>query len=974
MADKEVPQKKVLSLVLCVAVMLSVMVMGAGAAFSDQDKIENTEAVNMCTALNIIGGYPDGSYKPEGNIKRSEITKMICVALNGGKEPNVSTNTTPTFSDVRGTNAAWAEGYIESCVAQGIISGVGGGRFSPNGNVTGTQLAKMLLVSLGYNANTEGFVGNAWATNVNVIASQKGLYEGLESMDTSAALTRDNAAQMVWNAMNAYEVEYKTTIVTDENGKLETIVTVQDKVVGSNNDKITLLEDKYEAKTFTGTFDGDANVLSLKDGQVQVTGSIEDDGTNQKPAKFTYDFDLKYIGEEVNVLFKDGTGGTKDQPDDKDTIYGVIVTGGTSVVNATLDDIDDNYNTTGEVSINDTAYDVAESGKIVTNYVSENKWSSSVSDGVSKIEALSKTNGNTVKFILDDNNEIVSAYVTEYAITKVTAVNSSKVSLKDIGSIDLKDNEVYSDIAKDDVVVYQKLYSTDKDKATFIITKAETVSGKLTGYKGTETVTVDGTAYDTMNKALVGGLTDDAKTSFVTGDIGETITAYLVNGYVAAVDMSASASNYALVEDVGSGTVGGVDEFKMKVILADGTERTVTVDKDSAVNTAVSFGDGDLIKYASISDSNVMDVTSVTKDGTSDILTASASGNVYDKDTKSFAQKADLSTYAISTSDAVLFVKTTENGNFYAYNMRSLGNIKATSGTTKFFSVLDDGKVVAAYVELTSKPSGATTDTVYGIVSAAKGTVKVGDEYKSEYTVSNNNQEYTVYMPTSATIAKGDIVSFELASDNIYGNGDVTVYTTSNAKYIDELDKDNVLSYYDTIGGSVVTKALDDDAQIVYVNQDKDTAGEDIGVGEYDSITNYANAVVVLDSNGSKVVAIIVESSGECNVVNASLTLKNQVNGSNGAWTAAKTDDSATFTVSAKNIADGTVKVTWYTDNTYADTTTAPANLTVSGNNLASGTATITMTENGTTVTAGTYYFTISVGGMTARGTLQVDA
>ena len=29
--------KKVLSLVLCVAVMLSVMVMGAGAAFSDQD-------------------------------------------------------------------------------------------------------------------------------------------------------------------------------------------------------------------------------------------------------------------------------------------------------------------------------------------------------------------------------------------------------------------------------------------------------------------------------------------------------------------------------------------------------------------------------------------------------------------------------------------------------------------------------------------------------------------------------------------------------------------------------------------------------------------------------------------------------------------------------------------------------------------------------------------------------------------------
>ena len=72
MRGKEFPQKKVLSLVLCVAVMLSVMVMGAGAVFSDQDKIENTEAVDACSALNIIGGYPDGSYKPEGNIKRSE--------------------------------------------------------------------------------------------------------------------------------------------------------------------------------------------------------------------------------------------------------------------------------------------------------------------------------------------------------------------------------------------------------------------------------------------------------------------------------------------------------------------------------------------------------------------------------------------------------------------------------------------------------------------------------------------------------------------------------------------------------------------------------------------------------------------------------------------------------------------------------------------------------------------------------------
>ena len=182
--------------------MLSVMVVGAGAAFSDQSKIKNTEAVDACTALNIIGGYPDGSFKPEGNITRAEVTKMICVALNGGKNPAVSTNTTPTFSDVRNNaNAAWAEGYIESCAAQGIVSGVGGGKFAPNGNVTGVQLAKMLLVALGYKSENEGFTGNAWATNVNTIASAKGLYAGLETIDPSAAIRSPVITPLRWSGM-----------------------------------------------------------------------------------------------------------------------------------------------------------------------------------------------------------------------------------------------------------------------------------------------------------------------------------------------------------------------------------------------------------------------------------------------------------------------------------------------------------------------------------------------------------------------------------------------------------------------------------------------------------------------------------------------------------------------------------------------------------------------------------------------------
>ena len=318
--------------------MLSVMVVGAGAAFSDQSKIKNTEAVDACTALNIIGGYPDGSFKPEGNITRAEVTKMICVALNGGKNPAVSTNTTPTFSDVRNNaNAAWAEGYIESCVAQGIVSGVGAGKFAPNGNVTGVQLAKMLLVALGYKSENEGFTGNAWATNVNTIASAKGLYEGLEKLDVSAALTRDSAARMIWNALQAYEVEYKTTLTTDKNGQLTSQITVQDKVVGSTNDKITMLRDKYDAWVNVGTLvkvDGKDLTIDMNPADRAASDLVKDADNNDLASldftKLGKDYSA-LMGQKVKIIFKNGK--TND-------VLGVYATEDNTVYNTVMNAVE----------------------------------------------------------------------------------------------------------------------------------------------------------------------------------------------------------------------------------------------------------------------------------------------------------------------------------------------------------------------------------------------------------------------------------------------------------------------------------------------------------------------------------------------------------------------------------------------------------------------------------------------------------
>ena len=283
--------KKVLSLVLCVAMMLSVMVMGAGAAFTDQDKIVNEEAVDMISALGIVDGYEDDSFQPEKNIERGEAAKMIAVMLNGGKDA-VQDTSVSSFNDVLGSADAWANKYIEYGVSKGILAGVGGDRFAPASNVTGTQLAKMLLVSLGYDADKEGYLDDtSWAVNVNTDAASVGLYEGLESIDMNVALTRDNAAQMIWNALNANTVRYSIL-----GGLTENRTTLLQDAFGDGYDVdtgiLTNIKWNKDRNEYTYTIDGEKyvsagdysdlfamNVAVLRNGNDALLVRVNEGGT-----------------------------------------------------------------------------------------------------------------------------------------------------------------------------------------------------------------------------------------------------------------------------------------------------------------------------------------------------------------------------------------------------------------------------------------------------------------------------------------------------------------------------------------------------------------------------------------------------------------------------------------------------------------------------------------------------------------------
>ena len=181
----------------------------SAAEFTDGQQITCREAVEGLAELGVLNGKPDGSFDPKGAVTRAEMCKVIVMVLNGGKTPKFEAPGMPeptfTHSDVPGH---WARYFIEYCNSLGVVSGRGDGTFDPDGAVTGRELAKMLLTTVGYSGEKEGFTGSGWASAVDALAEETGLYSGLDADLAEAALTREEAAQMTWNALDVEQVTY----------------------------------------------------------------------------------------------------------------------------------------------------------------------------------------------------------------------------------------------------------------------------------------------------------------------------------------------------------------------------------------------------------------------------------------------------------------------------------------------------------------------------------------------------------------------------------------------------------------------------------------------------------------------------------------------------------------------------------------------------------------------------------------------
>ena len=209
--------KKVLALVLAVATLLSFATIASAsvADFNDSKDVKHTEAVDILSTIGVLNGYKDGSYKPGRVITRAEAAKIIAMFDNG--DTNIKELYAPVnFTDVASNH--WAQSYISYCYHTGIIAGVGNNKYAPEAEVTGVQFLKMVLVVLGFDAKEEGLVGTGYSVRARNLAREVGLLEGIgNDFDYTKGLTRDNAAQIMLNALRTSTVKYGKVVDLNKN-------------------------------------------------------------------------------------------------------------------------------------------------------------------------------------------------------------------------------------------------------------------------------------------------------------------------------------------------------------------------------------------------------------------------------------------------------------------------------------------------------------------------------------------------------------------------------------------------------------------------------------------------------------------------------------------------------------------------------------------------------------------------------------
>ncbi|MFC4598741.1 InlB B-repeat-containing protein [Cohnella hongkongensis] len=118
---------------------------GSALPFQDQDQIGSwaKRAAALAVQAGIVGGYGDGSFRPDARITRAEMASMIARALKVSLDTDAPTG----FADDEDI-PKWARGAVEAIRQLGIVRGRGDNKFVPNDTATRAEAVAMILSML----------------------------------------------------------------------------------------------------------------------------------------------------------------------------------------------------------------------------------------------------------------------------------------------------------------------------------------------------------------------------------------------------------------------------------------------------------------------------------------------------------------------------------------------------------------------------------------------------------------------------------------------------------------------------------------------------------------------------------------------------------------------------------------------------------------------------------------------------------
>ena len=840
--------KKVLALVLAFACAFT---MFAGAAFTDQaDFAVKTDVVDTLVQLGVINGYTDGSFKPNGTVTRAEMAKMIYVLRTGNSDASAYNDDKTSFTDI-GTH--WARGYIKYCQSLGIIAGKSNTKFDPNGNVTAQEAAKMLLVTLGYNAEKAGLTGAGWASKTNALADENGLLEDVNTSFT-AACPRQYAAQLIYNTIDTPTVVWRDDAYTNVD-----VLNRDNQTVGEKY--MNLVKDEAA----TGAHDNILTKVEKEDGRdtytITVSGAVY-----TRVAKDYSDL----IGQDVVVMYK---------KNDTSKVFGVYAAEDSKVIaSGTVGQLESISGETKKTKLNGTEYKLDDVKSTVT-VIEPNSTATDTLANLESYTAIDKVAG-TVKLVDNDgDNKVDTLVYTPVTVGQITYAGSKSVTINNgVGANDVDDLNIYDGYAKDDwTVVTADTYTSSGDTA---VAKIDVVTSKVASVKSSTPKEVK--INDSWYKIATGSVADD--TASVKS--GSTYDFAIVGNYVVnAKETEAASTDVLVVTDYESTSTGmqGTTTQKVKAYFLDGSSKTIEVEK---LSLTAGTDESDVDRSSNNIDSDDVNklYTYSTRSNGTYTLKALGSGNKAGYESAVNLKSGNITgsnkidNFSIS-DDAVVFALYGSATNGVRHDVKVLTGKTVNDWKTGYGSQV-------AYA--TKKSNGIETVRVAVVVDNSKYS-GAGSDYKYAYMTSDSyegtngedNDKTTVY--EAWTGSENVTLKYDGASGTTKHAGDVLIYTDDGVDFINiETASDvNVVKVAITgiekakegdvavrfANGSSDTYSMDEDCVYIAVNDDKQEGMEGSSLDqislaeEHTSGKYYANAWIVVENTGDKnIMAIIYDA------------------------------------------------------------------------------------------------------------------